>query len=239
MQPPASPAVVSQEAAEQAALRAMPGRIVREAVLADFSNAHAVPVINTLAWAGADGPTPGLGWSSPWPPGEAVVHGGVYRCHDGGVHHGCWSRTAPALRELTAPPVSPGRPRGSPHAASWTAASLMRWLRRVSVACRMSRIDPRPGGMARRAPGGPPRQSPALTPGSRRRRRRLDLRTAQLGNEALYSYTAFLCCDLAVLSPAAAARLYISSVLPLKISNRRRQSETPIRTALTGDGGVA
>jgi hypothetical protein len=46
------------------------------------------------------------------------------------------------------------------------------------------------------------------------------------GNEALYRrYTAFLCCDLAALSPAAAARLYISSVLPLKISNRRRQSE--------------
>jgi len=64
-----------------------------------------------------------------------------------------------------------------------------------------------------------PRQSPALTPGQRRRsRRRLDLRTAQLGNEALYTlrYTAFLCCDLAALSPAAAARLYISSVLPLK-----------------------
>jgi hypothetical protein len=38
-------------------------------------------------------------------------------------------------------------------------------------------------------------------------------------------YTAFLCCDLAALSPAAGARLYISSVLPLKIGNRRRQSE--------------
>ena len=62
LQPPASPAVVSQEAAEQAALRAMPGRIVREAVLADFSNAHAVPVINTLAWAVAlTVPTPGPG----------------------------------------------------------------------------------------------------------------------------------------------------------------------------------
>jgi hypothetical protein len=43
---------------------------------------------------------------------------------------------------------------------------------------------------------------------------------------------AFLCCDLAALSPAAMARLYVSSVLPMKISNRRRQSETPIRTAL-------
>jgi integrase len=29
--------------------------------------------------------------------------------------------------------------------------------------------------VARRAPGGPSRQSPALTPGQRRRRRRLDL----------------------------------------------------------------
>lgn len=51
LQPPASSAVVSQEAAEQAALRSMPGRAVREAVLADFSNTHAVPAISTLAWA--------------------------------------------------------------------------------------------------------------------------------------------------------------------------------------------
>ena len=44
-------------------------------------------------------------------------------------------------------------------------------------------------------------------------------------NSATRRYIAFLCCDLAALSPAAAARLYVSSVLPLKISNRRRQSE--------------
>ena len=66
LQPPASPAVVSQEAAEQAALRAMPGRIVREAVLADFSNAHAVPVINTLAWAVAL-TVPPRAWGGPLP----------------------------------------------------------------------------------------------------------------------------------------------------------------------------
>jgi len=52
-------------------------------------------------------------------------------------------------------------------------------------------------------------------------------------DSATRRYTAFLCCDLAALSPAAAARLYVSSVLPLKVSNRRRQSETPSRTALT------
>jgi hypothetical protein len=75
------------------------------------------------------------------------------------------------------------------------------------------------------------RQSAALTPGQRRRRRRLD--QIRL-NSATRRYTAFLCCEgLAALSPAAAARLYISSVLPLKISNRRRQSETHIGTALT------
>jgi len=39
----------------------MPGRMVREAVLADFSNAHAVPVINTLAWAVALTVRPGPG----------------------------------------------------------------------------------------------------------------------------------------------------------------------------------
>jgi hypothetical protein len=49
-------------------------------------------------------------------------------------------------------------------------------------------------------------------------------------------YTAFLCCDLAALSPAAAARLYISSVLPLKISNRRRQGETHSGTAIMAGG---
>jgi hypothetical protein len=51
LQPPTSSAVVSQEAAERAAVRAMPGRTVRETVLADFSDIHAVPAINTLAWA--------------------------------------------------------------------------------------------------------------------------------------------------------------------------------------------
>ena len=66
--PPTSSPLVSQEAAEQAALRATPGRTIREAVLADFSNTHAVPAINTLAWAVAltvpsraqAGPPPGL-----------------------------------------------------------------------------------------------------------------------------------------------------------------------------------
>ena len=51
LQPPTSSAAVSQEAAEQAALRSMPGRVVREAVLADFRDTHAVPAIDTLAWA--------------------------------------------------------------------------------------------------------------------------------------------------------------------------------------------
>ena len=51
LQPPTSSAVVSRKAAEQAALQSMPGRVVREAVLADFSDSHAVPAIDTLAWA--------------------------------------------------------------------------------------------------------------------------------------------------------------------------------------------
>jgi hypothetical protein len=51
LQPPTSPAVVSQEAAEQAAVRSMSGRAVSEVVLADFTNTHAVPPISTLAWA--------------------------------------------------------------------------------------------------------------------------------------------------------------------------------------------
>lgn len=51
LQPPTGSAVVSQEAAERAAVRAMPGRTVRETVLADFSDTHAVPAISMLAWA--------------------------------------------------------------------------------------------------------------------------------------------------------------------------------------------
>jgi hypothetical protein len=51
LQPPRSSAVVSQEEAERAAVRATPGRAVRETVLADFRNSHAVPAISTLAWA--------------------------------------------------------------------------------------------------------------------------------------------------------------------------------------------
>ena len=47
---------------------------------------------------------------------------------------------------------------------------------------------------------------------------------------------AAFCCVLAALGPAAADCLYISSVLPLKISKRRRQSESHIETALTTGG---
>jgi hypothetical protein len=42
---------VSQEAAERAAVRAMPGRAVRETVLTDLSDTHAVPAIHALTWA--------------------------------------------------------------------------------------------------------------------------------------------------------------------------------------------
>ena len=42
--------------------------------------------------------------------------------------------------------------------------------------------------LARRAPGGPPKAEPGAAPGrGGAQRSRLDLRTAQLGNEALYS----------------------------------------------------
>lgn len=68
LQPPASSAVVSQEAAERAAVRAMPGRTVRETVLADFSDTHAVPAISTLAWAVSLTVPPGSRPSSAGPP---------------------------------------------------------------------------------------------------------------------------------------------------------------------------
>jgi len=51
LEPPTSSAVVSQEEAEQAAVRSRPEMIVCETVLADFSDTHAVPAIDTLAWA--------------------------------------------------------------------------------------------------------------------------------------------------------------------------------------------
>lgn len=68
LQPPTSTAVVSQEAAERAAVRAMPGRTVHETVLADFSNTHAVPPINTLAWAISLTVPPGSRMTSAGPP---------------------------------------------------------------------------------------------------------------------------------------------------------------------------
>jgi hypothetical protein len=74
LQPPTSSAVVSQEAAERAAVRAASGRTVRETVLADFSNAHAVPVINALAWAVSMTVPPGSAMASAGPfPGRPEV----------------------------------------------------------------------------------------------------------------------------------------------------------------------
>lgn len=51
LQAPTKPALVSQDAALRAALRAVPGSTVRETLLADFSDTHHVPPISTLAWA--------------------------------------------------------------------------------------------------------------------------------------------------------------------------------------------
>ena len=51
LQAPTKPATVSQDAAQRAALQAMPGSTIRETVLADFSDTHHVPAISTLAWA--------------------------------------------------------------------------------------------------------------------------------------------------------------------------------------------
>jgi hypothetical protein len=69
LQPPTSSAVVSHEAAERAAVRAMPGRTVRETVLADFSDTHTVPAISTLAWAVSLTVPPGSRppWAGPFP----------------------------------------------------------------------------------------------------------------------------------------------------------------------------
>jgi hypothetical protein len=68
LQPPTGSAVVSQEAAERTATQAAPGRAVRESVLADFSNTHAVPAISTLAWAVSLTVPPGSQMASAGPP---------------------------------------------------------------------------------------------------------------------------------------------------------------------------
>ncbi len=73
LQPPTSSAVVSQEAAERAAVRAMPGRAVRETVLADFSKTDTVPAIDTLAWA----------VSMTVPPGSRMASAGPFPGHPG------------------------------------------------------------------------------------------------------------------------------------------------------------
>ncbi len=68
LQPPTSSAVVSREAAERAAVQAVPGRTIQETVLADFSNTHAVPPINTLVWAISLTVPPGSRMTSAGPP---------------------------------------------------------------------------------------------------------------------------------------------------------------------------
>jgi hypothetical protein len=51
LQTPADPAVISQDAAQRAALAAMPASAVRETALADFTDTHRVPAVSTLARA--------------------------------------------------------------------------------------------------------------------------------------------------------------------------------------------
>ena len=71
LQPPASSAVVSQAAAQQAALRASPAgpaSAVREAVLADFDDMNHVPPIHALAWAVSLTIPPGFHAPSSGPP---------------------------------------------------------------------------------------------------------------------------------------------------------------------------
>jgi hypothetical protein len=88
-------------------------------------------------------------------------------------------------------------------------------------------------GTARARRAGPPRPEPgagSAGPGAAQRRRLIQYgSTRQRG-----AIQAFLCCVLAALGSAAADCLYVSSVFPLKSSNRRRQIETHIRTALIG-----
>ena len=73
LQPPTSSALMSREAAEQAAMRSMPGRAVREAVLANFTDSHAVPAIDTLAWVVAlTVPSQALGGPPPGHPVEPL-----------------------------------------------------------------------------------------------------------------------------------------------------------------------
>ena len=73
LQPPTSSAVVSQAAAQQAALSASPAgpaSAVREAVLADLNDTNNVPPIHTLAWAVSLTMPPGFRAPSAGPPGN-------------------------------------------------------------------------------------------------------------------------------------------------------------------------
>jgi hypothetical protein len=92
--------------------------------------------------------------------------------------------------------------------------------------------------VASRAPSGPPRQSPALTPGQRRRRRRLALHMGQSGNQRGQRIAAtatterlidvahpvdFLYSFKAARRAARAADLARSPPLPLALPLRRRK----------------
>lgn len=72
LQPPTSTAAVTQAAAENAAVAALPGSTVRQSVLAEFTDSNHVPVISALAWAvslspptGFDGPSVGPAGGGP------------------------------------------------------------------------------------------------------------------------------------------------------------------------------
>lgn len=68
---PTSSAAVSKSAAQRTALLSFPGiTAVRQAVLADFSDTHRVPVIDTLAWVVSFAIPPGYSVGSTGPVGN-------------------------------------------------------------------------------------------------------------------------------------------------------------------------
>jgi len=79
---------VSQDAAQQAALRAMPGSAIRETVLADFSDTHHVPAIHALAWVISLADASGF---RPHPAGPARGGRGGATVISRRVHR-CWNR---------------------------------------------------------------------------------------------------------------------------------------------------
>ena len=132
---------------------------------------------------------------------EVQRNGGADRYRAAGSDQAAWDRARrPKLCKLACRPFL-RRTVSALLSRQWSPEQIAGWLKRTYPVEPQKQVSHEtiyrttvpegavlvPSQLARLAPGGPSEAEPGAEPGQRRRRRRLDLRTAQRGNEALYS----------------------------------------------------